>query len=293
VPIVPSGFVHQKRIETAVARASRALAPDVIRIRYNFGEDWSGSAAVFFRVVLSDDASRRKQLRVAAQRVASTILNEVSRTSWDSRHTSISAAFQSRQNSRKKLGLDREWHSRMTCLSKRCIWRSANQSDQNRRACEAVSTAYYALFHLLITETTKNWKRPAERYTLARMFEHTLMGKVCTAKRDELDAHFNTHPPPSPQLEVSRHLHIVAETFVPFLLFSEKTGGGPPTPALRFCYGRNFEGCNRPGYISTKTNKPHAGFVSCSPWAIAPAVNRLISLSSPSRAPATPRTEQK
>src|SRR5579864_2250274 len=81
----------------------------------------------------------------------------------------------------------------------------------------AVSTAYYALFHLLITETTKNWKRPAERHTLARMFEHTLMGKVCTAKRDELNAYFNTHPPPSPILDVSRQLHIVAETFVQML----------------------------------------------------------------------------
>jgi uncharacterized protein (UPF0332 family) len=39
----------------------------------------------------------------------------------------------------------------------------------------AVSTAYYAPFHLLITETTKNWKRAEERFTLARMFEHTLI----------------------------------------------------------------------------------------------------------------------
>src|SRR5580704_5206468 len=74
----------------------------------------------------------------------------------------------------------------------------------------AVSTAYYALFHLLITETTKNWKRPTERYTLARMFEHTLMGKVCATKRDQLTALFKTHPAASPQLEVLKHLHLVA-----------------------------------------------------------------------------------
>ena len=65
----------------------------------------------------------------------------------------------------------------------------------------AVSTAYYALFHLLITETTRNWRRPAERHTLARMFEHTQMGKVCTTKRDELNAYFKTHPPASPHVE--------------------------------------------------------------------------------------------
>ncbi len=43
----------------------------------------------------------------------------------------------------------------------------------------AISTAYYALFHLLISETVKNWKRPEERFTLARMFEHAAMEKAC------------------------------------------------------------------------------------------------------------------
>src|SRR5580698_3301496 len=81
----------------------------------------------------------------------------------------------------------------------------------------AVSTAYYALFHLLITETTKNWKRPDERFTLARMFEHALMGKVCTNKRDELRTHFNTNPSASPKLDILRHLHVVTGTFVQML----------------------------------------------------------------------------
>ena len=81
----------------------------------------------------------------------------------------------------------------------------------------AVSTAYYALFHLLITETAKNWKRPKERHTLARMFEHTFMGKVCTTKRDQLNAHFNTNPPASPQLDLGKHLHTISDTFVQML----------------------------------------------------------------------------
>ena len=77
VPIVPSGFVHQGLIDTGVAKASNALAPDVLRSRYSLGEDWSGSAAVFFRVILLDNASLRKHLREAAQRVTSTVFNEV------------------------------------------------------------------------------------------------------------------------------------------------------------------------------------------------------------------------
>ena len=81
----------------------------------------------------------------------------------------------------------------------------------------AVSTAYYALFHLLITETTRNWKRPAERFVLARMFEHAFMAKACNIKRDALNALFKTSPPKSGGLDVDKHLHVVAETFVRML----------------------------------------------------------------------------
>jgi len=39
----------------------------------------------------------------------------------------------------------------------------------------AVSTAYYALFHLLIEETVSKWKIAAQRPRLARIFEHAKM----------------------------------------------------------------------------------------------------------------------
>jgi uncharacterized protein (UPF0332 family) len=78
----------------------------------------------------------------------------------------------------------------------------------------AVSTAYYALFHLLSIETAKNWKRPAERPTVARMLDHTPIGKVCTAKRDELNEYFKTHPAASNRFDVLKHLHLITNTFV-------------------------------------------------------------------------------
>jgi uncharacterized protein (UPF0332 family) len=81
----------------------------------------------------------------------------------------------------------------------------------------AVSTAYYALFHLLSTETAKNWKRPAERFTLARMLEHLPMSRVCTTKRDELNKYFKTGPLPGHDLDVLRHLHRITSTFVEML----------------------------------------------------------------------------
>lgn len=42
----------------------------------------------------------------------------------------------------------------------------------------AVSTAYYALFHLLIREAVSNWKRDDHRAELARAFDHGPMRKA-------------------------------------------------------------------------------------------------------------------
>ncbi|MGA2595064.1 MAG: hypothetical protein ABSH32_34635 [Bryobacteraceae bacterium] len=39
----------------------------------------------------------------------------------------------------------------------------------------AVSTAYYALFHLLIADFVLNWRRPDQRVRLGRMFDHKKM----------------------------------------------------------------------------------------------------------------------
>jgi uncharacterized protein (UPF0332 family) len=77
----------------------------------------------------------------------------------------------------------------------------------------AVSTAYYALFHLLISETIRNWRRPSERNTLARMFDHGVMSKACDKKYRELEDYFKTHPQADPRLPAARHLHLIAETF--------------------------------------------------------------------------------
>ncbi len=45
----------------------------------------------------------------------------------------------------------------------------------------AVSTAYYALFHLLIDEAVGNWRVARQRGVLARTFDHGKMKSVCEA----------------------------------------------------------------------------------------------------------------
>jgi uncharacterized protein (UPF0332 family) len=93
----------------------------------------------------------------------------------------------------------------------------ANLEPANpRQAClrRAVSTAYYALFHLLISEATLNWGRPELRSELGRVFEHGRMKSASVEKRAALNAEFGKNPPPSRELVISKRLHTVVHTFI-------------------------------------------------------------------------------
>jgi uncharacterized protein (UPF0332 family) len=93
----------------------------------------------------------------------------------------------------------------------------ANLEPANpRQAClrRAVSTAYYALFHLLISEAALNWSRPELRADLGRLFGHTRMKSASEEKRSALRAYFKTNPPPGRELTISRHLYTVLDTFI-------------------------------------------------------------------------------
>lgn len=78
----------------------------------------------------------------------------------------------------------------------------------------AISTAYYAIFHLLIAETVKNWKRPADRERLGRLFEHATMRKACIERRDRLREPLLRGRVPAASIAAANDLIFVAETFV-------------------------------------------------------------------------------
>jgi len=63
--LMPVAVTQQERIRAEVREVEAALRPDVVRIRYSMGEDWSGQWAIFFRVVLSDDAAKNRLRQVA------------------------------------------------------------------------------------------------------------------------------------------------------------------------------------------------------------------------------------
>lgn len=61
--------------EEQADRVARELAPDVVRIRFRIDKDWVEDPAIFFLVVLSDDASRSERLGEVADR-AETIIRD-------------------------------------------------------------------------------------------------------------------------------------------------------------------------------------------------------------------------
>jgi len=77
VPYIPAALANTVKLDAGVNRAARALAGDVVHVYYDFGFDWIGDPSIFFKVVLTDQASRPGKLRDVAQRVTLKLMNEV------------------------------------------------------------------------------------------------------------------------------------------------------------------------------------------------------------------------
>jgi len=74
---VPIEFRKDAQINTAIRTALEELSPAVRYIRYRIDQDWTGEWAVFFRVVLSDEAADGDRLHEVSSRVRSRIMDEI------------------------------------------------------------------------------------------------------------------------------------------------------------------------------------------------------------------------
>ena len=77
MPYTPTGFVNQEQLANAVARAAAKLGSDVVRLRHGVGTDTSGEPALFFRIVLSDPASKEEKLADVTSRIATILFDEI------------------------------------------------------------------------------------------------------------------------------------------------------------------------------------------------------------------------
>lgn len=102
--IIASGLVNQRKITSAVERAAKALSADVVRIRFDLEDDWTGNPSLFFKIVITDQASRPEKLREVSQRVTRKIMNEAKVD-----QTGLLAYFSFRSQSEHAKIKDPEW----------------------------------------------------------------------------------------------------------------------------------------------------------------------------------------
>ena len=73
VVYIARAFAQQAQLDEAINEIIPTLGPDVARLRYSLGKDWTEDPAIFFRIVLSDRASRRDQLQNATSQIEDAI----------------------------------------------------------------------------------------------------------------------------------------------------------------------------------------------------------------------------
>jgi len=89
-----------------------------------------------------------------------------------------------------------------------------DQQGGDEASCRrAISTAYYALFHLLVSDAISNWSRIECRPILGRTFEHGNMKSVSSNLISQHKQMLKTNPPDGAELTVAKHLNIVADSF--------------------------------------------------------------------------------
>lgn len=79
MPYIPTGFINQAELANAVDQAvlKLKLGTEVVRVRYSIGVDTSGEPSIFFRVVLSEAASREATLADVTGNIAAVLFDEI------------------------------------------------------------------------------------------------------------------------------------------------------------------------------------------------------------------------
>lgn len=102
----PTGFINQTQLARSVNAAIRSLnAQDVVHVAYSVGNDSTDDPAIFFRIVLTDAASREDCLADVAGRVESTLLHSIRPVEdWG-----LTPYFSFRSFSEQRMRNDPEW----------------------------------------------------------------------------------------------------------------------------------------------------------------------------------------
>ena len=71
-----AGYINLQEIDDVVDEVERTM-PDVAWVRYKIGNDFYGDPAIFFRIVLTDEACKADVLYPSSQRVSEAIESRI------------------------------------------------------------------------------------------------------------------------------------------------------------------------------------------------------------------------
>ena len=77
MPILPRGVAQHSELIKEFNKLRHISIPGVVKWNYTLDNDWSGDPAIFFWVVLSDDASKSEKLRTTTAAFMNFINNKV------------------------------------------------------------------------------------------------------------------------------------------------------------------------------------------------------------------------
>jgi hypothetical protein len=75
--IVPAGVVNQAELDKEIRRIFRKLGKDVVHATYRLGTDSTDDPAIFFRIVITDAASRENQLGEVVRQISNLLNHEL------------------------------------------------------------------------------------------------------------------------------------------------------------------------------------------------------------------------
>ena len=103
---VPTGFVNQAQLAQSVNDAIRSLnSQEVVHVAYSIGLDSTDDPAIFFRIVLTDAASREERLADVTGHVESSLFNSIRPVeNWG-----LTPYFSFRSFSEQRMRNDPEW----------------------------------------------------------------------------------------------------------------------------------------------------------------------------------------
>ena len=74
---IARAFIHREELDEAIHNIRPELGAYVVDLTYTLGEDWSGDPAIFFQIVLSDEASKRDRLYELTSEIQSMIVQHI------------------------------------------------------------------------------------------------------------------------------------------------------------------------------------------------------------------------